>query len=58
MMYVKDVGRFAQLEVAVTVVTLLQHHRLRLEPGAARVRPRHGFVTKPDREILVQTTRL
>ena len=35
---------------------MLSQYRLTLDPTNQRVRPQHGFITKPEKEILVTLT--
>jgi len=48
--------RLANLEAVVTAVAMLSQYQLTLDPTNQRVRPQHGFITKPEKEIWVTLT--
>ena len=50
--------RLAHLEAVVTAVEMVSQYRLVLDPTNQGVRPQHGFITKPEKEIWVNLTPL
>ena len=50
--------RFADMEMAIVAVESLSSHRIELADNQEEVKPVYGFVTKPDKEIYVNVSRM
>ena len=50
--------RFADMEMAIVAVEALSRFRFELANNQEEVKPAYGFVTKPDKEIFVNVSRM
>ena len=51
-------SRFADMEMAIVAVEALSKFRFQLTSNREEVKPAYGFVTKPDKEIFVNISRM